>query len=260
MKQMTIQGANWAYDEQGAGQPIVLVHGFPLDRRLWAGVAADLAKDHRVISIDLPGFGKSTLGTGFTIQSLGDGIAELANKLQLNKFALAGLSMGGYVVEAFASRHQPLLSGLVLVDTKAEADNPQQKQGRDKMIELVRTAGSKAVADDMLGKMLSPETIRTSPQVVRDLRSMMEAVPPKTIETALAAMRDRSEYLSLLPKLTVPLLIIVGQDDVIAPPALAEAMQKAAPKSKLAVIPAAGHLAPLEQPKAVADALRQFLA
>ena len=254
MKQVSIGAANWSYSEQGSGRPVVLVHGFPLDRRLWAGVADELSKNFRVITVDLPGFGKSTLGSGFTIQSLADGLAEFAKQLQLSKFALAGLSMGGYIVEAFASKYESMLSSLILVDTKAEADNPQQKQGRDKMIELVRTSGSKAVADDMLGKMLSPETIRTSPQIVRDLRAMMEAVPPKTIETALAAMRDRSEYLSLLPKLTVPLLIVVGQDDVIAPPTLAQAMQQTAPNAKLAIIPTAGHLAPLEQPKAVADA------
>ena len=259
MKQVSIAGANWAYSEQGSGKPVVLVHGFPLDRRLWSGVASELASTYHVISVDLPGFGQSTLGPGFTIQSLADGLAEFGRQLHLTKFALAGLSMGGYVVEAFASKYESMLSSLILVDTKAEADNPQQKQGRDKMIELVRTSGSKAVADDMLGKMLSPETIRQSPQMVRDLRMMMEAVPPKTIETALAAMRDRNEYLSLLPKLTVPLLIIVGQDDVIAPPTLAQAMQQAAPKAKLAIIPTAGHLAPLEQPKSVATAIRDFL-
>ncbi len=260
MKQVTLGGDIWSYEEQGTGQPWVLVHGFPLDRRIWTGVAAELSRTHRVITLDLPGFGKSTLGSGFTILSLADGIAEFANRLQLGRFALAGLSMGGYIAEAFASKHESMLTALALVDTKAEADNPQQKQGRDKMIELVRTSGSKAVADDMLGKMLSPETIRSSPQIVRDLRAMMEAVPPKTIEIALAAMRDRREYLSLLPKLSVPLLIVVGADDVISPPSLAQAMQQAAPKAKVAVIPSAGHLAPLEQPKAVADALGGFVA
>ncbi len=260
MKQVSIGGANWSYEEQGSGPPVVLIHGFPLDRRLWAGVALELSKSFRVLSIDLPGFGQSSLGSGFTIASLADGIADFARQLQLGPFALTGLSMGGYVAEAFASKYESMLSALVLVDTKAEADTPQQKQGRDKMIELVRKSGSKAVADDMLGKMLSPETIRTSPQIVRDLRAMMEAVPPKTIETALTAMRDRREYLSLLPKLAVPLLIVVGADDVISPPSLAQAMQQAAPRAKLAIIPAAGHLTPLEQPKAVADALRGFLA
>jgi len=260
MKHLLIDSAKWAYGEQGAGPALVLVHGFPLDRRLWSSVAAELAPSFRVVSIDLPGFGSSTLGNGFTIESLGDGVAAFAKSMNLGKFFAAGLSMGGYVCEALASKHVTDLAGLALVDTKAAADTPEQKKGREKMIEMVRSSGSKAVAEDMLGKMLSPETIRQSPQTVRDLRAMMEAVPPRTIETALTAMRDRADFTSLLPKLTIPLQIIVGQDDVIAPPAIAEAMHKSAPGSKLFVIPAAGHLAPLEQPKAVADALRTFLA
>ena len=259
MKHLSIQGANWAFSDEGAGKALMLVHGFPLDRRLWSGVAADL-KEFRVITVDLPGFGQSTLGKGFTIESLADGLATLVESPKLGPLTLAGLSMGGYIAEAFASKYESSLDRLVLVDTKAEADNPQQKQGRDKMIDMVRTGGSKAVADDMLGKMLSPETIRTSPQLVRELRNMMEAVPPKTIEIALAALRDRADYVSVLQRLKVPVMIIVGKDDVIAPPSLAETMQKAAAGSKLEVIPAAGHLAPLEQPNAVADALRRFMA
>jgi pimeloyl-ACP methyl ester carboxylesterase len=260
MKQILIQGAHWAYREQGAGRPIVLVHGFPLDHRLWSAVAADLATSCRVVSIDLPGFGQSTLGPGFTIESLGDGVAALAKSLQLGPFVAAGLSMGGYIVQALASRHADALSGLVLLDTKSDADTPQQKHGRDAMIELARESGSKAVADEMLGKLLSPQTIRTSPQVVRELRAMMEAVPPKTIETALAAMRDRREYTRQLPTLSMPLQLIVGEDDALATPSLMQTMQQAAPGSKLAIIPGAGHVPPLEQPQLTADAFRAFLA
>jgi pimeloyl-ACP methyl ester carboxylesterase len=260
MKHLVIDGAKWAYDEQGAGPSLLLVHGFPLDRRIWFGLAAELAPRFRVIAVDLPGFGDSTLGGGFSMESLGDSLAEFAKSLNLGKFFVAGLSMGGYACLALASQHMTDVAGLALVDTKAAADTPEQKTGRNKMIDLVRAKGSKAVADDMLGKMLSPATIRQSPQTVRDLRAMMEAVPPKTIETALAAMRERADYVSLLPKLTMPLKIIVGQDDVIAPPTLAETIRAAAPGSQLFVIPGAGHLAPLEQPKLVADALRTFLA
>ncbi|CAN5531809.1 alpha/beta fold hydrolase [soil metagenome] len=260
MKHLVIDGAKWAYDAQGSGPSLLLIHGFPLDRRLWSSLAAELAPRFRVVTVDLPGFGQSTLGSGFTMESLGDGLAEFAKSLSLGKFFVAGLSMGGYASLALASQHMADLAGLALVDTKATADTPEQKAGRNKMIELVRTKGSKAVAAEMLGKMLSVDTIRQSPQTVRDLQDMMEAVAPKTIETALAAMRERADYVNLLPKLTVPLKIIVGQDDVIAPPALAETIRAAAPGSQLFVIPGAGHLAPLEQPKLVADALRTFLA
>ncbi len=260
MKQWSHKGAEWAYDDLGSGRPIVLVHGFPLDRRLWAGIVGELATHHRVIAVDLPGFGQSTLGQGFTISSVADDLAAMAESLNLGPIVAAGLSMGGYICEALADQHPEILTGLILVNTKAEADNPQQKDGRNKMLELARTKGSRAVADEMLGKMLSPTTIRQSPQIVRDLRAMMEAVLVKTLETALIALRDRSEYATLLPKLKLPVQIIAGADDVIAPPAIAEAMHQSAAGSKLTIIPDAGHLSPLEQPKLVADAFKAFLA
>jgi pimeloyl-ACP methyl ester carboxylesterase len=258
MKFLSTDGFNLAYTDIGSGEPILLVHGFPLDSRVWSPVAQQLAGRYRVVSVDLPGFGQSQLGSGFTIESLADTLAKVMDQLQLGKVMLAGLSMGAYVGFAFADRHAAKLAGLALVDSKAAGDTPEQKQGRDRMIALVRSSGSKAIADDMLGKMTGEETIRTQPALVRELRNIMEACPPKTIETALAAMRDRKDYVDQLPKLPVPFAVIVGEGDVISPPSLAEQIAAAAPGAMLRKIPAAGHMAPFEQPTAVADALRAF--
>jgi 3-oxoadipate enol-lactonase len=253
-----IDGGKIAYTDAGAGSPILLVHGFPLDSRVWDAVIPKLTGRHRVVAADLPGFGQSQLGKGFTIESLADTLAKLADELKLGKFLLAGLSMGGYVALAFADRYPAKLAGLALVDSKAAADNDEQKRGRQRMIDLVRASGSKAIADDMLGKMTGEETIRTQPAVVRELRAIMEACPPKTIETALAAMRDRKDYVGLLSKLPMPLAVMVGEGDVITPPAQAEQIAAAVPGAILTKIPAAGHMSPLEQPTAVADALAAF--
>lgn len=258
MKAVAVDGANLAYSDAGLGSPILLVHGFPLDSRIWTAVAGSLAGRFRVVCVDLPGFGQSQLSKGFTIESLADVLAGFIDQLQLGQVVLAGLSMGGYVAQAFADRHAGKLAGLALVDTKSAADNDEQKKGRERMIALVQSSGSKAIADDMLGKMTGEETIRTQPAVVRELRAIMEACPPKTIETALAAMRDRKDYTDLLPKLQVPLAVIVGEGDVITPPALAEAMAKSVPGSQLTVVQGAGHMAPMEQPAKVADALKTF--
>jgi 3-oxoadipate enol-lactonase len=258
MNEVAVDGANLAYTDAGTGSPILLVHGFPLDSRVWAAVAGQLAGRYRVICVDLPGFGQSQMGKAFTIESLADTLAKFIDQLKLGKVLLAGLSMGGYVGKAFADKHEGKLAGLALVDTKAAADNDEQKKGRERMIALVKSSGSKAIADDMLGKMTGEETIRTQPAVVRELRAIMEACPPKTIETALAAMRDRKDYTDLLPRLQIPVAIIVGEGDVITPPALAEKMAASVPGSFLRKIPAAGHMAPFEQPAAVADALRTF--
>jgi esterase/lipase len=174
-------------------------------------------------------------------------------------FVLAGLSMGGYVALAYAKKYPTDLRGLVLIDTKAEADTAEGKQGRAKMIDLVRKDGSKAVADQMMPKMLAKDAAEQRPQTAQTLRRMMEACPPKTIEHALAAMRDRPDRSGELSQIKVPTLVIVGESDAITPPAAAEAMVNKVPGAQLVVIKGAGHMSPMEQPEQVNRALRAFL-
>jgi pimeloyl-ACP methyl ester carboxylesterase len=161
--------------------------------------------------------------------------------------------MGGYVALAFAKQYPADLRALVLIDTKAAADTPEAKQGRQQMIDLVRRSGSKAIADQMFPKMIAARSAKSA--AAAKLRTIMEACPPLTIQHALAAMRDRADYTALLTTLALPTLIVVGAEDAIASPEIARAMQAAVPRSSLAIIPDAGHMAPLENPEAFAKAL-----
>jgi len=172
---------------------------------------------------------------------------------------IGGLSMGGYVALAHAKKYPTDLRGLVLIDTKAEGDTTEGKQGREKMIALVREKGSKAVADQMMPKMLAPGADKQRPDVARHLRLIMEACPPRTIANALAAMRDRPDRTHDLPSIPVPALIIVGEHDAITPPAQAQAMAKEIPNAQLVTVRDSGHMSPMEQPQQVNDALRKFV-
>ena len=245
--------------ERGKGPPLVLLHGFPLDGRMWASQLEELSDQYRVIVPDLRGFGRSRSNQSFTIESLADDVHALLESIGALRCVLAGLSMGGYVALAYVKKYLSDLRGLALVDTKAEADSPQAREGRQKMIELVRTSGARAVADQMQPRMLSPDTIAHRPQQVRTLREVMESCPPETIERALAAMRDRPDYSGILPSVAVPTLIIVGESDAITPPDQAQAMARAIPKSEVVLIQGAGHMSPLEHPEQVNQALRRFL-
>ncbi len=151
------------------------------------------------------------------------------------------------------------LAGLLLIDTRAEADTSEGKAGRDKMIELVRSKGGKAVAEQMLPKMLAPDAQEKNPQVANRLREIMEACPAKTIENALAALRDREDYCTQLPSIAVPTLILVGEHDAITPPKMADTMHRDIPRSTLVKIPDAGHMTPMEQPEHVNIAILTFL-
>lgn len=259
MSEKSINGTTLSYDERGSGLPVVFLHGFPLDRRIWKDQIDALSKQHRVIAVDLRGFGQSKSNTAFTMKSLAEDICSLLRAINATSCVLGGLSMGGYVALAFAKEYQKDLRGLMLIDTRAEGDTAEGKAGRQKMIALARTSGSKAVADQMMPKMLAPGTPKNRPAVARELQRIMEACPSLTIEHALAAMRDRDDQTAFLPSISVPTLILVGQEDAITPPKMAEAMNAQIPRSKLVVIPDAGHMSPMEKPQEVTRAMQDFL-
>ena len=249
-----------SYTDQGSGDAIVLLHGFPLDRRMWDAQVAKLSERYRVIAPDFRGFGQSRRSDPFTIESLADDVHMFLDQLVAKPCVLAGLSMGGYVALAYVKKYAADLRGLVLVDTKAEADTPQGKEGRAKMIELVRAEGAKAVAEQMMPKMLAAGTIQNRPDIAKQLRTVMENCPDHTIEYALAAMRDRPDRTAELPSVKVPTLVIVGDADAITPPDVAKKMADAIPGAKLETVRGAGHMSPMEQPEQVNRAMERFLA
>ncbi|HYO10577.1 MAG TPA: alpha/beta hydrolase [Tepidisphaeraceae bacterium] len=261
MPAKTISGTAIHYEESGSGPPLVLLHGFPLDARVWARQREDLADMFRVITPDLRGFGRSASTSPFTsLKQLADDVRALLVELGALPAVLGGLSMGGYVALEYAKKYPADLRGLILVDTKAEGDTAEGKQGRDKMVQLVREKGSAAVAEQMMPKMLAPSAAQRIPAVARELRAIMEACPPLTIEQALLAMRDRDDHARDLPSITVPTLVIVGQHDAITPPAGAEKMRQAIPHARITIVPDAGHMAPIEQPEQVSLAIGRFIA
>jgi 3-oxoadipate enol-lactonase len=264
IKTQSVNGVTLSYQERGrGGRNVVLLHGFPLDNSMWDAQLAALGDapgtPYRVIAPDLRGFGQSRSDMPFTLESLADDIHALLSAVAALPTVLVGLSMGGYVALAYAKKYPADLRGLVLVDTKAEADTTEGKTGRQKMIELARKEGSKAVADQMMPKMLAKDAAEQRPQQAQALRRIMEACPPKTIEHALAAMRDRPDRSGELPSIKVPTLILVGESDAITPPNVAEAMARKIPGAQLVTVQGAGHMSPMEQPEQVNRAIKAFL-
>jgi 3-oxoadipate enol-lactonase len=249
-----------SYADRGSGDAIVLLHGFPLDRRMWDAQIGKLSEHYRIIAPDLRGFGQSRRSDPFTIESLADDIHVFLEQLVAKPCVLVGLSMGGYVALAYVKKYAKDLRGLILVDTKSEADTPQGKEARKKMIELVRTSGAKAIAEQMMPKMLAPGTAESRPEVAKRLRMLMENCPDHTIEYALAAMRDRPDRTTELASIKIPTLVIVGDADAITPPEGAKKMADAISGATLEVIRGAGHMAPMEQPEQVNRAIERFLA
>jgi 3-oxoadipate enol-lactonase len=249
------------YLDKGDGHAgtLLLLHGFPLSSQMWTPQIDALSGHWRVIAPDFRGFGQSAETGPFSIEQLADDVHELIKQLGLSKIVLAGLSMGGYVALAYVRKYAATLRGLILLDTKAEPDNPEGKINRDRMIAIVKERGAKPIADIMLPKLVPQEILQHRPQIARALRQMMESTRPATIAEALAAMRDRPDRSSELAEITTPTLAIVGDQDVITPPDVMNAMQENIPHSQLKIITASGHMANLEQPSQVNAAIEHFL-
>jgi 3-oxoadipate enol-lactonase len=255
----SVNGSDIFYQESGKGIPLVLLHGFPLDHRVWQGQVHDLASVSRVITPDLRGFGQSINNGTFTLQGLAEDLYVLLSQIHALPCILGGLSMGGYVALAYQRQYASTLRGLILIDTRAAADDPEGRAGRDLMIELARAGGSSAVAEKMMPRMLAPATAKTNPAMASELRAIMESVPAETMQHALIAMRDRPDSRSALARIVAPTLIIVGDSDAITPPAFSEEMHNSIPGSTLSIISNAGHMSPMEQPQQVSRVIKNFL-
>jgi 3-oxoadipate enol-lactonase len=260
VRRLMLHGVNLAVEIRGEGPSILFVHGYPLDHTIWRHQVEAL-EDFRRIVPDLRGMGQSDapdLGYGMSIYAAD--LAALLDALGIDQVILCGLSMGGYIAFEFLRSWRSRVRGLVLMDTRAEADTPEGRRARDAAAGTARERGAAAVAESLLPKMLAPATIEQRPEVVERVRDLMAATPVAGMVGALAAMREREGSQSLLPTLAgIPTLVIVGEADSLTPPDQARALAQAIPGARLAIIPSAGHLPPVEQPEATTRCLREFL-
>jgi 3-oxoadipate enol-lactonase len=259
-QRLMVHGVNLAVEVLGEGPAILFIHGYPLNRSMWREQANAL-EGFRRIAPDLRGMGQSDapdLGYGMAIYAAD--LAALLDALGVDDVVLCGHSMGGYIAFEFLRTWRSRVRGLILIDSRAEADTPDGRRARDAAAASARDGGAAAIAETMLPKMLAPATMLHQPETVERIRGVMASTPVPGIVGALAAMRDRVGSEPLLPTLSdVPTLVLVGEEDGLTPPDQARAMAQAIPGARFATIPDAGHLPPVEQPSATTRILREFL-
>jgi pimeloyl-ACP methyl ester carboxylesterase len=236
-----------AWEEMGSGVPLVLVHAFPMDRRMWLRQITGLSDRFRVITLDLPGFGQSgPAPAGFSIDSAAGIISEWLHEIGVKeRVILGGVSMGGYISMAFARHHSDQLRGLILANTRPTGDDETTKANRAKMIELARNQGSQAVIESMISEKSRTE----QPDLAEAVRALGASQHPDGVAAAIEALRDRPDATEGLKKISVPTLVIVGAEDAITPVPHAEQIANAVPGAKLEVIPHVGHLSNMEAPE-----------
>ena len=259
--QAKINGITLAFNDQGTGLPIVFLHAFPLNRTMWAEQENAFSSQFRVIAIDLRGHGESDAPLWrYTLDQAADDVIGLLDHLSIRQAVFVGLSMGGYILFALYRRYADRVKGVVLADTRAQADTEEGKEARFQMAQTAYKKGPSAIVDLMIPKLLSPATIQTKPELGQRVRRMIEGNQISGIAGDLMAMAERPDSVPLLKQITCPAQIIVGELDLATPPADAKLMADQIRGARLAFIPAAAHLSNLEQPDLFNDTIRSFIS
>lgn len=292
MERVRIGDIELAVERRGQGEPLLLVHGFPLTHAMWREQLAALHDAADVIAPDLRGFGQSDVTPGVvTMPQFADDLAALLDALQITEpVTYCGLSMGGYIGWEFWRRHRERVRRLILCDTRAAADSEDAKANRRAVAERVLAEGPQfllqvprdilqaaqgqaetppAQGDEsprrrralsqLMRRLFSPYTIEHRPEVIAFVREMILQNSPQGIAAASLGMARRDDATPLLPSIDVPALLIVGEDDGLTPVDEMRQVAEAMPDATLVVVERAGHMAPLENPAPVNDAIRKFL-
>ncbi len=248
-------------DTGGDGTPVLFVHAFPLHSGQWDGQVEVFGDRYRLITPDLRGFGSSSAPedrSAYSMDSFADDLKGLLDELGVERVILAGLSMGGYIAFAFLRKYRSAVAGLVLADTRAEADPPAGIEKRTNQQNQVESEGTDGLIEGLTGALLSDHTKSTKPDVVERVKSLMQN-PAAGFIGALEAMKQRPDSTGELASIDVPTLVVVGEDDAVTPPDAAETITNAVADSKLITIPGAGHLSNLEDEQTFNEALAEFL-
>lgn len=252
-----------AYSEKGTPDlfPILFLHAFPLNRHMWRYQLDGLSYEYRIIAPDLPGFGQSPLLKETpTIEAYSKSIINLMDRLEIQKAVFGGCSMGGYILFQIYKEYQDRVAGFIFCDTKAAADTEEARQNRFNMIKDAQENGLRPLMESMGPKLVCPATKETKKELYENLKETILSHPVEGIAHSQEAMANRQDYHEIAKTISVPSLLVFGNEDVFTPPEMGRMLHSCIPNSTLEIINHAGHLSPLEQPAIVNEKILQFLA
>ena len=250
-----------SYDDCGEGPAVLLVHGFPLNRQMWQAQVAPVAQaGYRVITPDLRGFGASYAPPdGYSIDVFADDLIALLDALDIQRAAVCGMSMGGYILLDLLERYPQRVSAAGFIATKSSADDEAGRARRSAMAAQAETFGASPIIKNFAELLFAPETMHSNPELIAQVTSWMRATPPSALAGGLLAMRDRKDYTPLLPGFPHPSLVIVGSEDRAASHTAIDLFNAGLPSCQSHVIVGAGHMVNMEKPGEFNQVLIGFL-
>jgi len=241
-------------------QVLLFVHGFPFSTSMWQAQMDAFQQDYRVIAYDVRGHGKSEAGQEpYSIELFANDLLAFMDVLKIDKVTLCGLSMGGYIALSTISAAPNRFDALILCDTTCNADTHEAREKRMQTIQELQENGVEPYAEASLNKLFAADSFVNKPSVVASVRQTIINTPIATLSKTLQALADRSATCDMLFSIKIPVLILVGQEDALTPPAAAEKMRAGIPGSTLQIIPHAGHLSNLENSSVFNAHLGSFL-
>lgn len=248
--------------------PLVLLHAFPVDHRMWWAVTDLLPGDPTVLAPDLPGFGTSPTGADVaqavgadpapSVDVMADGLAATLRASGVRRAVVAGLSMGGYVAMSLVERHPDLVAGLGLLDTRSTADDAATRANRERVAATLEAENTVDAVVGMRTALLGATDRQDRPDLVDRVEGWIRDQGPRAVAWAQRAMASRPDRTAVLAAYEGPAVVVVGEQDEQAPVAVAQPMADAL-GCELVVVPGAGHLTSIENPEPVATALAALL-
>lgn len=239
---------------------IVFIHGFPFDHFMWDEQVKKFNKNYYCITYDVRGLGSSPVGDGqFTLESFVDDLEKLIDNLNLDKPIICGLSMGGYIALRAVERIEKKLGGLILCDTKSQADNNEGKVNRAMGIKQINYEGTENYIEHFIGNCFSEQFKLTRKKEYESIVNRSKKYNAAGVKGCLLAMAGRTDTTDYLQNISIPTLVICGEEDKLTPPDVMKSMSDKIKNSKFVTIEAAGHISPVEAPKRVNDEIEIFL-
>ncbi len=241
-------------------KPVVFVHGFPYDHTMWDKQVEELSSKYFCVSYDIRGLGESTVGDGqFTMEGFVDDLESIITELKLDKPVLCGLSMGGYISLRAIERMQEKFSAVILCDTRSDADNNDGKQKRAAAIKRINTEGLAPFARDFITNCYADFYKQNHKYELEKRIINSSAFNPTGVKGSLLAMISRNDTTEFLSQIKIPALVLCGEMDALTPPTVMKAMADKINGATFVVIKNSGHMSPIENPKEVNAAIKEFL-
>jgi len=248
------------FTDEGKGFPLLFIHGFCETHEMWSDFKTPFLKDFRVITVDLPGFGNSTLPNGgFALADIADALADFLDSLNIKQVVVIGHSLGGYVTLELAKLKPELIKGFCLFHSTAYADDEEKKDSRNKTIDFVEKRGVEVFATSFVPSLFYSKNSKNLTSEIDKAVAIASQTPLKTLVAYTKAMRDRQDRTDVLEDFANPILIMAGEKDTSVPLEKIEPQFLLPKRAVVKVLENTGHMGMFEKKTETQQTLKDFL-